>query len=226
MSRPALAVIAKEPVEGLAKTRLAPALGGPGAARVAAALLMDTLATVRTVTADPWLCFAPAAARDRMAAMAPGFRLLAQAGGDLGDRLAACADALHAAGARSLAIVGADTPHLCAAWYRSAFELLDRVDLVLGPALDGGYYLVAMDTSTRPPPAELFAGVPMGSDAVLGETLARAQDLGHRVALLPPLRDLDRIEDLQAALDQGELAASPNSLEAIGALLRPPRQPA
>ena len=226
MSRPALAVIAKEPVARLAKTRLAPALGGQGAARVAAALLADTLATVRTVTADPWLCFAPAGARDRMAALAPGFRLLAQAGGDLGDRLAACAAALHAAGARSLAIVGADTPHLRAAWYRSAFALLDRVDLVLGPALDGGYYLVAMDTSTRPPPSELFAGVPMGTDAVLGETLARAQDLGLRVALLPPLRDLDRIEDLQAALDQGELAGSPNSLEAIGALLRRRRQPA
>ena len=226
MTRPALAVIAKAPVAGLAKTRLAPALGGQGAATVAAALLADTLATVRTVPADPWLCFAPAGARDRMAALAPGFRLVAQAGGDLGDRLAACAATLRAAGARSLAIVGADTPHLPAAWYHSAFALLDRVDLVLGPALDGGYYLIAIDAATRPPPAELFTGVPMGTDAVLGETLSRAQGLGLRVALLPPLRDLDRIEDLRAALDHGELAGSPNSLEAIGALLRRRRQPA
>jgi uncharacterized protein len=226
VTRPALAVIAKEPVAGLAKTRLAPALGGQGAARVAAALLADTLATVRTVAADPWLCFAPAGARDRMAALAPGFRLLAQAGGDLGDRLAACAASLHAGGARRLAIVGADTPHLRATWYRSAFALLDRVDLVLGPALDGGYYLIAIDAATRPPPAELFTGVPMGTDAVLGETLSRAQGLGLRAGVLPPLRDLDRIEDLQAALDHGELAGSPNSLEAIGALLRQGRQPA
>jgi uncharacterized protein len=226
MTRPALAVIAKEPVAGLAKTRLAPALGARGAASVAAAMLADTLATVRTVAADPWLCFEPACARDRMAALAPGFRLLAQAGGDLGDRLAACAAALHAAGARRLAIVGADTPHLRAAWYRSAFALLDRVDLVLGPALDGGYYLIAIDAARRPPPAELFTGVPMGTDAVLGETLSRSQGLGLRTGLLPLLRDLDRMEDLEAALDHDELAGSPCSLEAIGALLRQRRQPA
>jgi len=226
MTRGALAVIAKEPVAGLAKTRLAPSLGDHGAGRVAAALLADTLATVRTVAAEPWLCFAPAGARERMAALAPGFRLLAQAGGDLGDRLAACAAALHAARATRLAIVGADTPHLPAAWYRSAFTLLDRVDVVLGPALDGGYYLIAIETGAEPPPAELFTGVPMGTDLVLGETLHRAERLGLRAGLLPPLRDLDRIEDLRAALDNGELAASPRSLEVIGALLLERRRPA
>jgi hypothetical protein len=219
VTRPAIAVIAKEPVAGLAKTRLAPALGEQGAARVAAALLADTLATVRTVAAEPWLSFAPPGAHDRMAALAPGFRLLAQAGGDLGDRLAACAAALHAAGARSLAIVGADTPHLPAHWCGAAFELLERVDVVLGPALDGGYYLIAIDGAAGPPPAELFTGVPMGSDQVLEETLRRARRLGLRTGLLPPLRDLDRVEDLQAALDGGELAWSPRSLEVVGRLL-------
>jgi uncharacterized protein len=58
--RTALAVIAKEPVAGLAKTRLLPALGEEGAARAAAAMLADTLAAVRSVGADPWLCFTPA----------------------------------------------------------------------------------------------------------------------------------------------------------------------
>lgn len=226
MTRQALAVIAKEPVAGLAKTRLAPSLGDHGAARVAVALLADTLATVRMVAAQPWLCFAPAGARERMAALAPGFRLLAQAGGDLGDRLAACAAALHAAGATRLAIVGADTPHLPAAWYRSAFALLDHVDVVLGPALDGGYYLIAIETDAGPPPAELFTGVPMGTDVVLGETLHRAERLGLRAGLLPPLRDLDRIEDLRAALGNGELAASPHSLEVVRALLLERRRPA
>ncbi len=173
--RLALAVIAKEPVAGLAKTRLAPALGERGAATVAAALLADTVATVATVGAEPWLCFAPAAARERMAALAPGFRLLPQAGGDLGDRLAACAAALHTAGATRLAIVGADTPHLPAVWQAAAFALLG---------------------------------------------------LGLRAGLLPPLRDLDRIEDLEAALDNGELASSPRSLAVVGALLLGRRRPA
>ncbi|HZD73330.1 MAG TPA: TIGR04282 family arsenosugar biosynthesis glycosyltransferase [Actinomycetota bacterium] len=214
-----LAVIAKEPVAGLAKTRLVPALGGRGAAAVAAALLDDTLSLLTRVEAERWLCFAPAAARDRMAALAPGFELLPQVDGDLGDRLAACAAALHAAGAKRLGIIGADTPHLPADWCRAAFELLDEVDVVLGPALDGGYYLIAIDGSAGPPPAELFTGVPMGSDQVLEETLRRARRLGLRAGLLPPLRDLDRVEDLRAALDGGELAASPRSLRVVGALL-------
>jgi uncharacterized protein len=213
--RAAVAVVAKEPVAGLAKTRLAPALGPGGAAAAAAAMLADTVAVVASVAAEPWLCFAPASAHQRMAAASPGFRLLTQSGGDLGDRLAACAAALRAGGAERLAIVGADTPHLPASWYEAALALLDRVDLVLGPALDGGYYLVA--ASAAPP--ELFVGVPMGTDLVLGETLRRAGRLGLRVALLPPLRDLDRVEDLAAALAAGELDASPRTREVVAALL-------
>lgn len=219
MSGHKLAVIAKEPVVGLAKTRLAPVLGDHGAAAVAAALLDDTLALLASVEAEPWLCFAPAAARARMAALAPGFELLPQVDGDLGDRLAACATALHAAGATRLGIVGADTPHLPAEWCQTAFELLDRVDVVLGPALDGGYYLIAIDGTAGPPPAELFTGVPMGGDQVLEETLRRARRLGLRAGLLPPLRDLDRIDDLRTALGSGELASSPRSMEVVGRLL-------
>jgi rSAM/selenodomain-associated transferase 1 len=204
VTRAAVAVVAKEPVAGHAKTRLAPALGPGGAAAAAAAMLVDTLAVVARVDAEPWLCFTPGAARERLAAQAPGFRLLPQSGGDLGDRLAACAVALRAAGAERIAIVGADTPHLRPAWYEAALTLVDQVDLVLGPALDGGYYLVA----GREPPRELFV-----------ETLRRAERHRLRVALLPPLRDLDRVEDLVAALAAGELDASPCTRAVVAALL-------
>jgi rSAM/selenodomain-associated transferase 1 len=213
--RDALAVIAKEPVAGLAKTRLVPALGETGAARAAAAMLADTLTAVRASGADPWLCFTPLEARERLGRLAPGFGLLAQAPGDLGDRLAACLAGLLRAGADRVAIVGADTPHIPVASYRRAFALLDEADLVLGPALDGGYYLVAAKAS-RP---ELFVGVPMGTEVVLAATLTRAARGGLRVALLPPLRDLDRVEDLAAALDGGELDAAPATLAAAAELL-------
>ena len=213
--RDALAVIAKEPVAGLAKTRLVPALGEVGAARAAAAMLADTLVAVRATGADPWLCFTPAGARERLQRLAPGFRLLAQAAGDLGDRLAACLADLLAAGADRVAIVGADTPHVPPASYRQAFALLDQADVVLGPALDGGYYLVAA-RAARP---ELFVGVPMGTGAVLAETLARAAHAGLAVALLPPLRDLDRVEDLAAARADGELDGAPATLAAATELL-------
>ena len=211
----ALAVIAKEPVPGLAKTRLVPALGEAGAARAASAMLADTLAAVRASGAEPWLCFTPIEARGRLRRLAPGFGLLAQTSGDLGDRLAACLVDLLEAGADRVAIVGADTPHIPPGSYRRAFALLDEADVVLGPALDGGYYLVAAKTA-RP---ELFVGVPMGTEVVLAETLTRAARSGLLVALLPPLRDLDRVEDLAAALAASELDAAPATLAAATELL-------
>ena len=213
--RDALAVIAKEPVAGLAKTRLVPALGEAGAARAATAMLADTLAAVRATGADPWLCFTPVEARERLGRLAPGFGLLAQGSGDLGDRLAACLADLLATGADRVTIVGADTPHVPVTSYQRAFALLDAADVVLGPALDGGYYLVAAKAA-RP---ELFVGIPMGTEVVLTETLARAIAAGLVVALLPPLRDLDMVEDLAAALDAGELAGAPATLAATKELL-------
>jgi uncharacterized protein len=223
--RDALAVMAKEPVAGLAKTRLAAALGEAGAARAAAAMLADTLTAVCASGADPWLCFTPAEARERLGRLAPGFGLLAQGGGDLGDRLAACLADLLGAGADRVAMVGADTPHVPPASYRRAFALLDQADVVLGPALDGGYYLVAAKAS-RP---ELFVGVPMGTEMVLAETLTRAVRGGLAVALLPPLRDLDRVEDLAAAVAAGELDGAPATLaaatELLASALRPAGQP-
>jgi rSAM/selenodomain-associated transferase 1 len=217
-SNDVLAIIAKEPVPGAAKTRLIPALGAGGAARVAAAMLADTVAVARTVGASSWLCYTPDAARQRFARIAPGFTLLPQRGADLGDRLAACLRHLlhaHPAGGARAAIIGADTPHLPAALCQQAFALLDHADLVLGPALDGGYYLVA----ARALWPELFVGVPMGTDRVLQVTLDRAACLGLRVALLPALRDLDRVEDLHAALAGGELDGAPRTRAAAWELL-------
>jgi rSAM/selenodomain-associated transferase 1 len=178
-------------------------------------MLTDTLGTVRATGADPWLCFTPVEARERLGRLAPGFGLLAQGPGDLGDRLAACLAALLATGVDRVTIVGADTPHVPITSYQRAFALLDQADVVLGPALDGGYYLVAAKAA-RP---ELFVGIPMGTEVVLTETLARATAAGLVVALLPPLRDLDMVEDLAAALDAGELAGAPATLAATKGLL-------
>lgn len=211
----ALAVIAKEPAAGQAKTRLAAELGAPAAARAAAAMLLDTVRMVAGVDATPWLCFTPPEARARLARLAPGFGLLPQRGGGLAERLAACQADLVARGADRVAIVGADTPHLPAAVYEQGFALLDEADVVLGPALDGGYYLVAAKRSAP----ELFAGVPMGTDVVLEATLERARRAGLAVRLLAPARDLDRVEDLAAALAAGELDSSPHTRAVAAAVV-------
>jgi rSAM/selenodomain-associated transferase 1 len=213
--RRALVVIAKEPVPGAVKTRLAATLGDDGAARTAAAMLADTVAGMAAVDAEPWVCFAPPEAGGRMARLAPGFGLLAQVEGDLGDRLAGCFAALLGGGADQVVIVAADTPQVPRATYEAAFALLDQVDLVLGPAQDGGYYLVGAKTALP----ELFVGVPMGTDAVLQVTMQRAVRRRLRVGAVPTLRDLDRLEDLQAALAAGELDASPHTRLVVADLL-------
>jgi rSAM/selenodomain-associated transferase 1 len=213
--RRALVVIAKEPVPGAVKTRLAPSLGADGAARAAAAMLADTLAVMARVDAEPWVCFAPPDARTRMAHLAPGCRLLAQVEGDLGDRLAACFAALLGGVAERVVVVGADTPHVPRATYQAAFALLDQVDVVLGPAADGGYYLVGAKAALP----ELFVGVPMGTDAVLRVTIQRAIRRRLRIGTVPMLRDLDRLEDLRAALAAGELDGSPRTRLVAAGLL-------
>jgi uncharacterized protein len=178
-------------------------------------MLADTLAVAAASGAEPWVCFTPPAARARLARLAPGFGLLPQRDGDLGDRLAACFEDLLGAGVARVAIVAADTPQLPAASCRRALALLDQVDVVLGPCLDGGYYLVAA-TACWP---ELFVGVPMGSGAVLEETITRVSRLGLTVGLLPVLRDLDRVEDLREALAAGELDGCPYTRVAVAELL-------
>ena len=213
--RRALVVIAKEPVPGAVKTRLAATLGDDGAARAAAAMLADTVAGMAEVDAEPWVCFAPPEAGGRMARLAPGFGLLAQVEGDLGDRLAGCFAALLGGGADQVVIVAADTPQVPRATYEAAFALLDQVDVVLGPAQDGGYYLVGAKAALP----ELFVGVPMGTDAVLQVTMQRAVRRRLRVGTVPTLRDLDRLEDLQAALAAGELDASPRTRLVVADLL-------
>ncbi len=213
--RRALVVIAKEPVPGAVKTRLASVLGADGAARVAAAMLADTLAGIAEADAEPWVCFAPADARTRMARRAPRCRLIAQVDGDLGDRLAACFAALLGGGAEQVVIVGADTPQVAGATYQAAFTLLDQVDVVLGPAEDGGYYLVGAKAALP----ELFVGVPMGTAGVLEATIQRAIRRRLQIGTVPTLRDLDRLEDLRAALAAGELDASPRTRLVVADLL-------
>jgi uncharacterized protein len=220
-SRRALVVIAKEPVPGAVKTRLAAILGADGAARVAAAMLADTVAVMAQVDAEPWVCFAPPDARARLARLAPGCKLLAQVEGDLGDRLAGCFAALLGGGAERVVIVGADTPHVPPATYQAAFALLEQVDVVLGPAVDGGYYLVGAKAAHP----ELFVGVPMGTDAVLQVTLQRVIQQRLRVGTVPMLRDLDRPEDLRAALAAGELDRSPRTRGIVTDLLAVWRAP-
>jgi len=112
-------------------------------------------------------------------------------------------------------LIASDSPQLTLGPIVEAFALLEQHDIVLGPVEDGGYYLVGAKTVLP----ELFVGVPMGTDAVLEVTMRRAVRRRLRVGTVPTLRDLDQLEDLQAALAAGELDASPRTRLVVADLL-------
>jgi hypothetical protein len=124
----------------------------------------------------------------------PGEACLPQSGADLGARMSAAFDEAFGSGARRVALVGSDVPRLSRDDIRLALGSLEDHDLVLGPAQDGGYYLVALD-ARRP---ALFDGIAWGTASVLAATLEKAAALGLTVRVLEERRDVDTVEDLRA----------------------------
>ena len=115
-----------------------------------------------------------------------------QTSGDLGRRMATAFAEAFRSGALRVAVIGTDCPAITPELLAEAFQRLETADLVLGPATDGGYYLIAL----RRPVPELFVDIPWGSPRVLEQTLQRAQRLSLSVALLKTLSDVDRPEDV------------------------------
>jgi rSAM/selenodomain-associated transferase 1 len=189
-----LLVFLKAPRPGQVKSRLAAEIGDEEAARVYRGLAERVLAQTEPA-GDEYarlVFFAPADARDEIARWLPSETLIAQRGEDLGRRMeAAFADAF-ARGAERVALVGTDVPRLSRALVIEALSALGSRPVALGPATDGGYYLVAL-RERRP---ELFRGIEWGSGSVLAATLERCAALALQVHLLPPLADVDRAGDL------------------------------
>lgn len=185
----------RAPEAGRVKTRLAATLGADGALRVYRRLAEHTVREARAVDAELRVHFTPADRESEVRAwLGDGPRYLAQAEGDLGTRMEAAFRSAFADGAERVVIVGSDLPDLTAALLRRAFGALDEHPAVLGPALDGGYYLLGM----RAMIPGVFDGVPWSTDAVLARTLQRMRAAGIEPALLPALADVDEADDLPA----------------------------
>ncbi len=186
-----LGLFAKWPEPGWVKTRLARGDTAWGA-RVARAFLLDTLQRLAAVDAHRVLAFAPPDREANFAALAADrFTLAPQADGDLGHRLAAFFGEQVHAGARAIVAVGTDSPTLPIEYIERAFTDLKNADVVLGPATDGGYYLVGCGPDCPP----LFDNIAWGSERVLSDTIAALADPLWRLTLLPPWYDVDTTED-------------------------------
>jgi rSAM/selenodomain-associated transferase 1 len=186
--RHVLCIFAKAPRPGAVKTRLAAALGPEHAAAVARALLLDTMERWAALKLRRVLTFAPADAEADFAELARGrYSLVPQGDGDLGHRMETFLTGELRDGADAVVFLGADSPTLPPAYVEQAFAEVERGALVLGPATDGGYYLLGC--GRRVPP--IFDGLAWGSSYVLTETVAQLADPSWRLALLPPWYDVD-----------------------------------
>ena len=193
-----LLVFLKAPRPGQVKTRLAAEIGDEAAARVYRGLAERVLAQTAPEAPDTYrrlVFFTPADAHAEIAAWLPGETLVAQEGADLGQRMDGAFAEAFARGATRAALVGTDVPRLTRAHVREALAALGQQAVVIGPAADGGYYLVAL-RERRP---ELFRGVDWGTAGVCSATVERASSLGLAVHFLEPLRDVDTAADLLAA---------------------------
>jgi rSAM/selenodomain-associated transferase 1 len=197
-----LGLFAKRPQPGRVKTRLGAALSAESAARIATAFLLDVVERLATLNVHRVLAFSPAEAQSYFADIVQDrFTLVPQAEGDLGRRMAAFFTAQFQAGCPSVVLVGTDSPTLPLSCIGQAFRELDQADIVLGPATDGGYYLIGC--ARRLPP--LFENVAWSTSRVLHDSIRRLSDSSWRLALLPPWYDVDTLDDWRML--QGHVAA-------------------
>lgn len=194
MIRNKLGVFVKHPEPGTVKTRLVPPLSHEQAGVLYAAFLSDLFARLGRLRGADLTIFHDGGTPADYAAFLPAqanFDFTLQRGDSLGERLEHAFATLLAGGGRA-AIIGSDSPDLPLRHIRRAFQKLKHKDVALGPASDGGYYLIGL----RAPTPELFRGIPWSGPEVFAHTVRAIQAQGLSLALLPLWYDVDSAESL------------------------------
>ena len=219
--RAVVAVMARYPRPGEVKTRLVPALGDDGAAALHRELAAHCVARMRPLHATGEARVEVHVEGGSRGAVRAWFgdwpRFVPQPDGDLGDRLRAALAGAFASGARCAVVVGSDCPAARATHVRAALRQLATHDVVIGPAEDGGYWLLGVSASAAPRALRvLFAGIGWGGSTVFQDTVERAEAASLSVAVAERLADVDRPEDL-ALWDAERLreSTSPTSVSAV-----------
>jgi uncharacterized protein len=192
-----VAILTRAPSAG-GKSRLFAALGIEPDPALLTALFLDTVDAVRRAQIRCVVAVAPASACDEVRALVPdGITVTAQPEGTLGDRMRGVMGTLFDGGARAVALVGSDLPEISAAAIREACAIAcdDPRALAVGPALDGGYYLIA---AARVP--DVFDRIEWGSAAVLAQTRDAAQRDDLHVRIVGSIGDVDTPGDLERVL--------------------------
>lgn len=224
-TRYALVIFAKYPEPGKVKTRLAKDIGAQAAADLYRAFLLDLAERFSTASTDGqydlyWAC--PPSEHALAEIVGADARILLQRGDELDERLYHACEDMAAVGYQRAILIGSDAPHLPASTITEALIKHGADDVVLGPAEDGGYYLIALDLQPEPP--DLFRGIEMSTEHVFVQTATRAMVSGLTVAGLPRLFDVDTRDDLTRLArllnpaSGGNPALAPNTAQSLTVL--------
>jgi rSAM/selenodomain-associated transferase 1 len=191
-----LLLFIKAPVRGAVKSRLAAVLGEDAALELYRNFVLDMLATIDRSGLPCRICYHPPDAGERVAGWLGKHRAyLAQTGDDVGERMEQAFRRAFAEGTSRAVLVGSDLPDLPQAVLADAVGSLAQNDAVIGPAQDGGYYLIGFRRDRLLP--AVFQGMPWSSDSVFMRTMKTFDQAGCRVHVLPAWRDVDTAQDLK-----------------------------
>ncbi|HUP61005.1 MAG TPA: TIGR04282 family arsenosugar biosynthesis glycosyltransferase [Thermoanaerobaculia bacterium] len=201
-----LLVFARIPEPGRVKTRLATAIGDARALAVYEAMLRDVIASIGESTSETEIEFlwapAPNASGEVLRAAFAHHATAMQTGVDLSERLSmAFSERFFFHRTQKIVAIGVDDPTLARSLIDYAFALLDSVEWIVGPAADGGYYLIGCRAGAFDP--EVFLGIEWGTSSVLSATLAKIRAIERSVAVLPQRYDIDVAADLQRYAAEG-----------------------
>ncbi|WP_333654686.1 TIGR04282 family arsenosugar biosynthesis glycosyltransferase [Dissulfurispira sp.] len=191
-NKSALGILFRIPEYGKVKKRLAAQIGTEDALSVYAAMLYETIESVSKLTDIDIYGFYQGLASTQHSLLKK-FQSMPQKGKDLGERMLNAVQWLFEKGYNKVVLIGADSPDLPARYIEDAFLKLNYYELVIGPAVDGGYYLIGMNM----PLGIIFKGIKWGSNSVLKDTISIANNEGIRYFLLPQWYDIDDIESLR-----------------------------
>jgi len=185
----------RNPERGAVKSRLAGVLGEEVAVGLYENFILDMLSTLEKGGFSCSVCFYPAdALADIKEVLGAQYRYLPQQGADLGERMKHCLHQAFSAGFLRAVLIGSDLPDLPGDIVDESFASLQRVDAVIGPARDGGYYLIGFKKDSFTP--EVFRDMPWGTETVLQQTIDMLQNHQRTIHLLPSWDDIDNLEDL------------------------------
>ena len=186
----------KNPEKGKVKTRLASAIGDKMAAKLYKRFLLEMLFTLNGGTFIFYLCYSPESPLSSLRDwLGDHYLYMSQAGEDLGERMKNAFVEALSMNFKRVVLIGSDIPDLPLEFVEEAFTSLQEKDTVIGPALDGGYYLIGFKKETFSP--RVFEGIHWSTESVYEKTLRVLQQEGLTVHTLQPLRDIDTVHDLR-----------------------------